>query len=96
MSGSCRLGELRCREVISLCDGTRLGFVGDAVLTLPEGRVQALIVPGRRRFFGLLGCEEDIVIPWEDIERLGGDVILVRCARPCLRPAPRHSLFSKK
>ena len=51
----CRLSDLRWREVINVSTGTRLGYVGDVVLDLKEGRVAALIVPGPARFFGLLG-----------------------------------------
>ncbi len=41
----CRMVELRCKEVINICDGCRLGFVGDVEVLLPEGRVAALVVP---------------------------------------------------
>ena len=34
-----RLTELRYREVINISDGTRLGFVSDAILDLTGGRV---------------------------------------------------------
>ena len=45
----------------------------------PEsGRVTALIIPGRLRWLGLLGREEERVIPWEHIRRLGEDIIFVR------------------
>ena len=49
----CRMVELRYKEVINICDGCRLGFVGDVEVMLPEGRVAALIVPGPCRFFGI-------------------------------------------
>ena len=42
----CRMVELRYKEVINICDGCRLGFVGDVEVLIPEGRVTALIVPG--------------------------------------------------
>ena len=38
----CRMVELRCKEVINICDGCRLGFVGDVEVLLPEGRVAAV------------------------------------------------------
>jgi sporulation protein YlmC with PRC-barrel domain len=40
--------EMRCKEVISICDGCRLGFVADVEIQLPEGQIRALIVYGRR------------------------------------------------
>ena len=50
-----RSEELRYKEVICLSDGSRLGYVGDMELDLEQGHILALIVPGRRRLFGLLG-----------------------------------------
>lgn len=50
-----RFSHLRRKEVINICDGRRLGFVGDLELKVPEGEVKALIVFGPCRFFGLFG-----------------------------------------
>ena len=72
-----RFTDLRCKEVINICDGRRLGFVCDAELTLPSGEVRALIVPGPARFFGLFGREPDYLIPVGCISRMGQDIILV-------------------
>ena len=36
---SCRFTELRCKEVICLADGMRLGFVCDVVVEVPDGCV---------------------------------------------------------
>ena len=72
-----RIAELRYKEVISVEDGSRFGYVGDMEVDLETGQVRALVVPGRRRFFGLLGREEDKVIPWGSVRRFGEDIILV-------------------
>lgn len=80
--------RLCCKEVVSIRDGRRLGYVSDARVEIPEGHVLALIVPGRGRCFGLLGRREDYVIPWHCIRRIGPDIVLVDvepedCAVPC-------------
>lgn len=72
-----RIAELRYKEVISVEDGARYGYVGDMEVDLETGQVRALVVPGKRRFFGLLGREEDKVIPWTAVKRFGEDIILV-------------------
>lgn len=72
-----RIAELRYKEVISVEDGSRFGFVGDMEVDLDSGQVRALVVPGRRRLFGLLGREEDRYIPWNAVRRFGEDIILV-------------------
>ena len=78
---SCLFSELRNKEVIDLRTGARLGYVCDAEYVPAEGRLLALIVPGQGRAGGLLGREDDYVIPWGKISRLGGDIILVEMER---------------
>lgn len=83
-----RFSELRCQEVINICDGCRIGFVSDLEMDRAGGNVCALIVPGRARLFGLLGREHDYVIPWGCIRRFGCDIILVevdlkKVQQPC-------------
>ena len=82
-----RIADLRCKEIISINDGTRYGFVGDVEVELDTGRIRALVVPGRLRLFGLLGREEDRYIPWDRVRRFGEDIILVE-QEP--RPARRR------
>jgi len=72
-----RVGDLRCKEVINVTDGSRYGYVGDVAVDLDTGQVQAIIVPGRLRLFGLLGREEERVFPWSSVRRFGEDIILV-------------------
>lgn len=77
-----RFTDLRCREVINICDGCRLGYVGDLDLRVPEGEITALIVPGPLKFFGLFGRGEEYYIPWRAIRRIGDDVILIEHSFP--------------
>ena len=72
-----KMSELRCKEVICVADGRRLGFVCDIEIESPEGCVKAIIVPGPCRFLGLFGRRDDFVIPWQCIRRIGPDIILV-------------------
>ncbi len=72
-----RLSDLRYKEVIDLRSGQRLGVVRDLIFDPESGRVQALIVPGRLRWLGLLGRETETVIPWEKLHRLGEDIIFI-------------------
>lgn len=73
----CRGSELRYKEIINVTDGIRVGYVGDVVMDLEDGKVNALVVPGRLRLFGLLGREPDTVFPWSAVRRFGADTILV-------------------
>ena len=82
-----RIAHLRCKEVISVEDGSRFGFVGDVEVDLDSGQVRSLIVPGRLRLLGLLGREPERCIPWAQVRRFGEDIILVEgVPQPRLRP----------
>ena len=72
-----RVCDLRYREVINLCNGQRLGFVCDVEMDIVKGCVNALIVPGPCRLFGIFGREEDFVVPFDCITKFGADIILV-------------------
>lgn len=70
-----KLTELRCKEVINVCNGERLGFVGDLRIDSCSGKIVDIIIP---RGLPLPFCkQESIVIPWCCIERIGEDAILV-------------------
>lgn len=73
---ACKFTELHCKEVICICDGRRLGFVTDAVVEIPEGRVLSIVVPSPPRF-PQFGRREEFLIPWECIKKIGPDIILV-------------------
>lgn len=73
----CRIVDLRCKEVININDGTRLGYVNDVEVNIMTGVIVAIVIPGPAKFFGLFGHEDDFVIPWECIARIGDDIILV-------------------
>ncbi|HIR64033.1 MAG TPA: YlmC/YmxH family sporulation protein [Candidatus Faecousia faecigallinarum] len=89
-----RVTELRCKEVINISDGHRLGFVADVEVKLPDGQVVALVVPGPCRFFGLFGRKDDYVVPWNCIRRMGSDIILVDLEPDkCRVPRPKPGWF---
>ena len=72
-----RLIDLQQKELVNVKDGSKLGYADDVLIDMDDKRVKALIVRGRLRFFGLLGRTPDILIPWERIEMIGEDAILV-------------------
>lgn len=74
---SARFTDLSCKEVICLCDGRRLGFISDLSIDPCDGKVNAIIVPGPCRIFGVWGRRDDFVIPWACIKRIGPDIVLV-------------------
>ena len=89
-----RVTDLHCKEVICVSDGRRLGFVSDLEIKCPEGEVAAIIVPGPCRFMGVLGRNDDFIIPWSCIKKIGPDIILVD-VRPDDCRCPRHKIGLK-
>ena len=73
----CSINDLREKEIINLNDGARLGNIGDVMIDLKTGRLTAIILPGTYRFMGFLGREDDRIIKWEDIKKIGDDVIII-------------------
>ncbi|MCI7062303.1 MAG: YlmC/YmxH family sporulation protein [Lachnospiraceae bacterium] len=81
-----RLSELREKEVINICDGERLGNVCDIDFEVKTGRICNLIIPGPCRIWGILGRDQEYIVPYEQIQRIGTDVILVEAEREkCLQ-----------
>lgn len=75
-----KTSELRLKDVINVVDGRRLGAIGDLELDLERGVVTAVIISGPVRMFGFFGRDHDLVIPWDRIQKIGEDVILVDMA----------------
>lgn len=76
---SCRIAELRHKEVINQSDGMRLGFVDDVEIDTHNACLVSIVIYGKPKLFGLLGRCEDIVVPWANIHLIGEDTILVSC-----------------
>ena len=73
------LSELRTKDVINTLDGKRLGKVMDIEFDARDGRVEALVVPGEWKVSNVLRGERcGIVIPWQQICKIGENVILVQ------------------
>ena len=91
---TCKLIDLRNKEVINVHDGTRLGYVCDMEINTEQAKVLSVIIYGRPRFFGLFGKGEDLVIPWEMVQTIGSDTILARYVPPQPKTKSNH-IFSK-
>ncbi|MTI81392.1 MAG: YlmC/YmxH family sporulation protein [Firmicutes bacterium] len=72
-----KISELRTREIINVVDGRRLGVIKDIDIDMEQGKISALILPGTGRVLGFLGREEEFIVPWDKIVKIGMDVILV-------------------
>ena len=58
--------ELRCKEVVNLHNGARMGKIIDMIIESNGKDVLGLVVPGVRKLFK---ASEDIFIPWNNISQ---------------------------
>ena len=72
-----RICDLKNKEVINSNDCKILGFVVDIDVDLYTVRVISIIVPGPGRVFSFFGRENEYIIPYECICKVGPDVIIV-------------------
>jgi YlmC/YmxH family sporulation protein len=91
-----RVSDLRNKDIINSIDGKKLGYVKDIEFDLQEGRIQALILPGERGFFGFFSRSDDLIIDWSQIKKIGVDVIIVEMAAFLPEKTERISRMQKK
>lgn len=80
--------ELCEKEVVQLEQGVCLGSADDLEFDPATAQLQSLILLGRPRLLGLLGRDESLTIPWQEIETIGTDAILVHTAVSAAPAAP--------
>lgn len=74
-----RVDELKEKQVVCVKNGCVLGNVSDIEIDSETGKMTALVIFGRAKFLGVFGKENDIIIPFEEIEIIGSETILVKC-----------------
>jgi YlmC/YmxH family sporulation protein len=73
-----KISEFQIKDVVNVSDGKRLGNIGDIEINLTTGKIEAVVITGNGKVLGFFGRDEDIIIPWKNIIKIGQDVILVR------------------
>ena len=71
--------ELCAKEVVQLSNGACLGKADDLELDPKTAQIQSL---------QLLGRDATLTIPWEEIDKIGVDAVLVRTELPPPEPKP--------
>jgi YlmC/YmxH family sporulation protein len=73
-----KISEFQTKDVVNVANGKKLGNIGDIDINLQTGQIESLIILGAGKVLGLFGREEETIIPWRNIVKIGADVILVR------------------
>ena len=86
MDGCISFCELQKKQVINVCGGRNLGYIGDMTIDLCSFRILSIDIPVQSGVFSFKKCEY-IRIYSSQIEQIGEDAILVR--------APSHEKCEK-
>ena len=73
-----RISEFQIKDVVNVADGKKLGNISDIDISIGTGKIEAIIISENSKILGLFGRDEEIVIPWRNIMKIGEDVILVK------------------
>ncbi|KKE78052.1 YlmC/YmxH family sporulation protein [Oceanobacillus caeni] len=72
------LTELQLKEVILMEDGRRLGNIADLEINPNTGKIEAIILFVKDKKGNFFSKSDELIIAWNQIVRIGTDVILVR------------------
>ena len=72
-----RISEAKMKEVINIVNGERLGYIYDFEIDLEKGVIVAMIMSGSPKGLSLFVKQNDIIISWNEIVKIGQDTILV-------------------
>lgn len=72
-----RIAELKDKQVVSIKDASVVGFVSDIEFDTETGTLSSVVISGKNKGISFLSRGEDIIIPWDKIEVIGNDSILI-------------------
>lgn len=72
-----RLSELQRKDIISLNNGRKVGRIIDVDIDASTGQLDKIIIETTKLFRSILSSERDISIKFNQIKKMGEDVILI-------------------
>ena len=70
-----RLSELQSKNIVNVTDGKNIGNIIDANVDA-NGNIESFVVEEKRRLFAI-SKDNNAVVYWNDIRKIGEDVILI-------------------
>lgn len=70
-------GDLQSKDVINVVDGSKLGKITDLEFDPTSGKITAISIQSSLRFANFFSSNNNIVIPWNQIVKIGGEVVIV-------------------
>jgi len=74
-----RYKDISGKEIVNVKSGTRLGILGQTDLEIDKqtGQIKSFVIP-QYKWFGLKKEGIETSIPWEAIQKIGEDMILIK------------------
>lgn len=73
-----RLSDLQNKEIVNVVDGKNIGNIIDVKINEENGEIKALIIEPNKNLFSFFNKSGDTEIKWDNITKIGEDVILVK------------------
>lgn len=71
-----KLSDLQTKNIVNILDGRNIGNIIDVNIGY-DGNIESLVIEANKKFLSF-NRDEDRVILWKDITKIGEDVILVK------------------
>ena len=79
------LSDMHVKEIVSVVDGRKLGKIVDVNVDSINGKINFFVCEQRRFFKRLFGSNSEVKFTFEDIDKIGEDVILIKLWYNCQR-----------
>ena len=76
-----RLSELQNKNLVNVSNGKNIGNIIDVNIDYQSGNIKSFIIESKGSILTFLNKDNDMEVKWNDIQKIGEDVILVnmRC-----------------
>lgn len=71
------LGDLQSKDVVNVVDGSKLGKITDLEIEASSGKIISVIVQPYTRMINFFSNSNQVIIPWNQIIKIGGEVVIV-------------------
>ena len=72
-----RLSDLQSKNLVNMSDGKNIGNIIDVNIDSRTGVISSLIIESKNNMFSFLNKDSELEVNWQEIKRIGEDVILV-------------------
>ena len=70
-----RISDLQSKNIVNMVDGRNVGSIIDANVD-KAGNIESLVIETNKKFLSF-SKDDDLLVLWKDIAKIGEDVILI-------------------